>query len=640
MKMPQGIELATAEQVARLNRLLSEVSGEIYRVNFPLASFIPVTLLSSFKIYIANQRRESIKPFVQSMFESIEVACDNKKFSKMIQVIILISVLYLFYKAYTGLTFLANRIICYFFPNGILSFDFKEHLAFKVKGDILSKKDVKKYTDELVKLRDKLKSQNQIMLFLNYAVCVFFPYISNIRIMDGMVRYPRATMSLGLTELGVYWHVRPFPQHAVQTSNVLALHQSQHNSAVMAKIWAYFRLPANQRTFLKSLQDATFTTDWKITEKESPCLYSLVYPRQKELTIHFDESSEIKVTSNIYIAELFRICLKYNLTVFTDTENTRIYISYGDYPALSWKNFGKKFRSSLQQVANLESDAKIIIDALNTIATEKDLWDCYSSIDSKGFYHVVYYANQSQVSEIYRSEYLHSLVLIGAAITMKGNIIYLENMPSATKEVITNIGRTHQNFRKTRNQLLQDQPQKGWSNDGFTLVAPRRRKIAGAVSLSQDAQPVSLASENKAAISFSGQYQFTHAAYEQAVGNHTESSRLPMHLVCPLDVPWLPNGHAFAVLDHDLFHHLRGYLSPYEIESVLIRGKVEGRRGASGTGKTIVGSTDGYQNIHGKNIPAANFKMKFLNNIRIYARYVITANGNVLYIFDGIGFGH
>jgi hypothetical protein len=189
--------------------------------------------------------------------------------------------------------------------------------------------------------------------------------------------------------------------------------------------------------------------------------------------------------------------------------------------------------------------------------------------------------------------------------------------------------------------LVQRQQNQAYTNDQFEPVV-RRRTVAAKAAPAEPELPEAQMVDRT--VYFSKHYNYNHDKYETAAADLHNQQRLPANLVCPISVPWLPAGRAYAVLDPELFNHLRGHLKPHEIEALLMRGNVEGRHNGRGTGTAIVGSTDGYQNIHGSNIQAANFKMKFTNNIRVYARQLQETNQNghryLLYIFDGIGFGH
>ena len=627
----------TAEKLAQLHALLVETRRNVETNNATVTSFLYSGIFILIRKIVPEQ--EDILNAMHIFLSSLGYTPDDTRNYSGIYFVLLALLAMLFYahnRAFHGL----NRLVSYFLPSG-MSFDVRRPQAFMIDQQLTDTETVDTMMAELTQLNSRLKQRNGWMLFYAFSYSLILPLTTKVSydIHSGVLSLSPGHIGAKVHFPGIAWEwdtpPNPNPmvqivRHGLKTQQAIAINRWFY------QLWCNWNMPKQFKVFLTQLTSLSHCSLWKYNPDNLTHHRTLFEFTHHDRFVSIDyQDGVLKINTINYLAELYRTCIDFGLTVYASIEAKVFTLPKQALTTRSENNFKKKLLARLLAVHENETHISHNLKQLETLPGKNDIWDYFTTVDTKGNYTIIYFAERSMLKAADDLASMMCQVNLGL-IELDQDYLRINNADITAEK----IQRIREQYTRVINELAASI--EVFYDSRFQPVS--RGSTKRIKPLKESAAPIPASTQTLAKFFFT--HLRPHYFDPELLEIHT-AGHFPNHFAFPLSVAWLKSETAFAAVDPRIFTALNQFCTRADIESKLFRGTVVGARKthqtkAGGTG--IIYCTDPYQNVEAINITAASFKIKFTNNIRIYGRKFnetnVSGQKRILYLFDGYGLGH
>tara|TARA_R110000868_G_scaffold8205_3_gene42548 strand:- start:138928 stop:140898 length:1971 start_codon:yes stop_codon:yes gene_type:complete len=644
---PSNGNLPTAEDIATLNSLLAAVRTAADKNNFMPKTFAWTGIFHALNTFVfpdANVLENYIRGFLDLLLDTLGLDQDT---SPVIQLTILLTLLFPILYLYKQLWNVITSVMLKICPNGIMIPDRTPHRGYQLKNSLMSRLEVKEMIEQLETLKTKLDGHNSYMFYLSIATSLLVPIPTFFKFSHGMLSIQPTPLQLNMSPLGVYFGWKQASDSLVNQMVTTAANYQQALaiSSSVYDIWCRWNLPKQFKSFMDQLKDFSASDDWAYEPSKlshDTTLYRFKNNNAKT-PINIDGNA-CDIQTSHYISTVFRVFIEHGLTVYSVGEASGIYFPYHSLSKRACSNIKKKLCMRLQSIVVMEASINNNLKRLDELRDEnnsKTEWDYYTSVNSRGEYSVHYFISYRDF--YLRSDFEHAAQKLSSTnIRCSGYMLTIDRLDclNEIEKIASEYKQQVSNYLSRAASSAFESSRTSPSDDFIEVTRGSEKTKTTGTSIVSDTEI-----EQAEITQFAHQYLHN----PTVIANPIPNASFPDRCAFPLDIAWLSreSTRAYSAIHPSLFLALKQHLSRTAIEARLSRGTVMGARKtqkskAGGTG--IITSNEAYLDIEGRRHLAANFKIKFTNNIRIYGRKfderMVSGINRILYLFDGWDYGH
>ncbi len=639
----------TADQLIRVHNLLSQFSRLKEQACFPLAHLM------------LSCGYASMAYVTQTLTDIVGVSMPEEFLDSSQCLLIKIPVFYsVFYFSYPLIDRLAKWIAKYAIaPEHTNPTAYQRFVCDKV---LVSRLEIQQLIRDLERSIRLYKDYNRLLTVCNFFACFFIPYVAAIDAMGDSTTLPAASLGLHWNGIGVTLELQPELQPEFSWLPFLmdVVRKQQSIGMIRYAVGLYHRrqIPTKIAHFIHQLteisglvQSAEFKWEMLGLEQELDDIRSVVVklsldcPRKsKDLIIRY-QSRDIKIHKKKYFYELSRLLEQAGLRVYAYPWNSCLYVVYAPLTAEQQYTIRSELIKEIQAYNIFHSSVARVLKHLNLIAKNHNehLWQYEKLPDDKEA--GIFYCDLRQISMYYSAihdDYVELLmqlipsqdvVVMDKIVTLKHSIDLLSKIDEGQ---FKQAAKTFDQYRFAKmNNNSQQVVEIGGGKESLIKFKPiKPKKLSSKNNADKKVTPAHYSIPFQDGITF----------FSQGLTQKNQ----PNSFAYPINIPYLPEGQAYAHVDPRVYPIVKDYLSPDDIKPRLLRGVVHGakkgdKNKAVAEGIKILSHPVRYQGVDNA-IHTAVLELKFTNGIRIFAHHCETKRDNnkvrTLYKFDGPVYAH
>ncbi len=611
----------TANQISTLHAQLIESKSLASQLNYPLSNLA----FSGIMYTVTELLLEMVIPFLRSLMTD---ESEPEGLSYLFVLAFAVVAAKVIFSCYRHMFHTINSAITYVLPNG-LGFSFKQHPAFKLENELKTQAQVVTYTRELELL---ITQQNRFNLAtkISFFTNVFIPFINCCGYQNSALYFRGGTLFMTLTQFGPAFG---FENHSIEPllpNFILNLAYKQQALFLTQSIYNFYTNRHKDRQFdqfKNTLNQVTLLNTAKhqwlyLQNNPSVCEAALFCLKlDRKVSVQSTEGF-ISLSRQNYLTELHRILCYHNIPALRSSE--ALYVGFISKNLNAFKADFKQCIHKLIKIKKQTNDALCLLNHFSKKITNNEYWSSYTDITTYHKHTVSFFCNIKEIPAPLQDTYVgwfstafhnlkkdvHILIFTLPLLQQTEHLEYI-----APQQPIQSIIKTQDDHKL---------PERKDKRHHHTTIEASKPEI----KIWQKIQ-------------FNNGTYYDEQAYQQQI-------HLPKNFAYPIQLPHIPQGHAFVTIHPKLPSVVANYITQARIQSILHTGICIGKRQqkskAGNVGIIPVGqgadNPNTYKDVNGT-YHNAQIKLKNSNNIRLFGRRIQrTENGDVLYVLDGGGYGH
>ncbi|CAM4388952.1 MAG: hypothetical protein LEGION0398_MBIBDBAK_01145 [Legionellaceae bacterium] len=647
----------------------NEINYPINSALFSLVYHIPSYLISPEAIY------SGVFEFFRESFEINE----DSMLPALMLLTLIPSILYLYKKAYDQIYSFTHEL----FPNGF-TYHRNKHGAYEALTKLETKEQIDTLISAVEKLIEEQKVSSNKIFYGSLLASIVLPYLSGFTFSEKTLFVESGALSVNLKLTGPQITFKSNTTSIIPNliQEIAGDQQGLRFYSAITKYWDNFFTPRELATYASRLNHLSCLnkSEWIYdpSDKKEKAIFSLKINTPETQFKNTNGSIE-PISKSIYMKELHRILIEEKFVVYSPGKQA-IYIGYSPLSEKRAHKIRLRLKARLTIIQHQRKQIEKIITSLNSVTHilyPMAHWEAYNDCNIDNQIESYYYLNTEKFSPEFLSNFENNLKEFvpnpEKNITKDGNIIKIHSVNEIPKNKLLEVknslkilmGNINNRYSKptlfnTNNNEANTLsiPNKVHSSDNTeqslfneqsieTLFRKPALKKSTIASLPVSPLPKKNSIYPKSILfPRNGEKCVITETIEENV--YEQDKRYFDKTIFPLNVRWFPMGRAYVAIDKEILSQTEKYIPNTRIINTLQNGHVNSIKSANKTKSGAVGiklTQQPYVDIHGNSHTNSNFKMKFTNNIRIFARVLETfqeENGEnrILYIFDGCGYGH